>query len=116
MEFLQFLPIHAFFWGHFQSYLGDILCTIHFMMHVDPLLVLTRDPWVVPAGPMISCALWKISGGLGGRTGFIYQIIYHWASIRWEGEMLHDLSELKLGFGYFRHDCLERFQGDTAGY
>ena len=36
--------------------------------------------------------------------------------IHWEGEMFHDMSEVDLGFGHFRHDRLEGFQGDAAGY
>ena len=30
--------------------------------------------------------------------------------------MFHDLSEVDLGFGHFRRDCLEGFQGDAYGY
>ena len=85
-------------------------------MHVNHPPVFARDLWVVPDGLMLFCALRKIAGGLGGRTGFIYRIISCWAAIRREGEMFHDLSEVNLGFGHFRRDCLEGSQGDAAGY
>ena len=58
----------------------------------------------------------KIAVGLGGRTGFISQIIPRWAAILWEGEIFHDLSEVNLVFLHFRCDWLEVFQGDASGY
>ena len=82
----------------------------------NPPSCLCKGPRVVPAGPMLFCALQKISGGIGGGTRFIYLIISHWAAIRWEGYMFHDLSEVDLGFEHLRCDCLEIFQGDAAGY
>ena len=48
--------------------------------------------------------------------GLFSELFFCWASIRWEGEMFHDLSEVNLGFGHFRREYLEVFQGDTAGY
>ena len=65
---------------------------------------------------MLFHALRHIVSGIGGRTGFIFRIISLWAAIRWEGEMFHDLYEVDLGFGHFRCDWLEGFQGDAAGY
>ena len=44
------------------------------MVHVNPPHVFSRDLWVVSDGPMLFCVLRKISGGLGGHTGFIYRI------------------------------------------
>ena len=61
-------------------------------MHVEPPPIFARDIRVVPAGPMLFCALRKSSSGIGGRTGFIYRIISRWAVIRWEGDIFHDLS------------------------
>ena len=56
-----------------------------------------RRSQVVPSITVIFCTLWHISGGIGGGNGFVYQIISYWDDIRWEGEMLHDLSEVDLG-------------------
>ena len=83
-------------------------------MHVNPPNVFVRDLQVVPAGPMLFCALRKVSGVLGGRTGFISQIISLLAAISWEGNMFHDLSLLNLGFGHLRRDLLEGFQVDAT--
>ena len=85
-------------------------------MYFDPPPVFARDLRVVPASPVLFFFLWEIDGGLRGRTSFISRIISCWAVIWWEGEVSHDLSGLHLGFGHFRNDCLEVFQGDAAGY
>ena len=70
----------------------------------QPLSCINKVPRVVPAGLVLFCTLWKFSGGLRGRIGFISQNISCWAAIPWEGEMFHDLSELDLGFGHFVND------------
>ena len=93
-----------------------MLFPLHCMMYIDLPPVFARDPRVIPPGPMLFCALRKISGCIGWCTGFIYQIISCWDSICWEGEMFHDMSELDLGFGHFRRDWLEGLQVDAAGY
>ena len=85
-------------------------------MHTYPPPVFARDLWIVPAVPMLFCALRKIVGGLGRRTGLIYQIISRWDAILWKGEMFHNMSGVTLGFGHFRRDCLEGLQVDSAGY
>ena len=112
------IPPHTcvYFWGHCKSHGDYILFPLHFRMHVDPHPVFARDLWVIPSGPLMFCALRKIPDGLRGRTRFISRIISHWYVILWEGEMFHDLSEVKLCFGHFRRDCLEGFQCDVAGY
>ena len=73
-------------------------------MHGEPPPVFTREPGVVTAGTMLFCALRRFVGDLGGHAIFIIQIISCWASIRWEGEMFHDLYEVELGFGHLRRD------------
>ena len=85
-------------------------------MHDNPPKVFAWDPRVVPSGPILSFALRHFSGGLGGRTRFISRITSHWDYIHWEGEMIHDLSEVDFFFGHFICDCLEGFQGDANGY
>ena len=85
------------------------------MMHVDPPPVFARNLQVFPDGPILFCALQKISGGIEGHNGFISWIISCWAAILWKREMFHDLSEVNLGFGHFRRDFLEGFQVDDAG-
>ena len=86
------------------------------MMHEEPPPIFTREPWVVPYGTMLFCALLNIDGGIAGHTIFFSWIISCWAAIRWEGEMFYDLSEVDLGFGHFMRYCLEVLQGDASGY
>ena len=81
-----------------------------------PSSVFARYLRVVPDVLMLFFALWLLAGGLGGLTWFIFPIIYCWDAIYWEGEMFHYLFGVKYCFGHFKFDCLEGFQGDTAGY
>ena len=85
-------------------------------MNVDPPPVFAREPRVIPDGTMLFDALQKIASGVGGRTRFIYRIIFRWSAILWEGEMFQYLSELDLDFGYFRRSCLKGFQVNDARY
>ena len=85
------------FWGFFQICLDGLLRPLHFLIHVNPSPIFARDPHVVTDGMILFFALRKLTSGLRGHTGFIYLTIYYWDDIRWEGEMLHDLSEVDLG-------------------
>ena len=70
------------FWGHFQIHLDYLLCPLHYLMHDNPPTVFESDPRVVPSGTILFFSLQHIYSGLGGRTGFISQIISCWDAIR----------------------------------
>ena len=95
--FCNSFPYMHLFWGFFQICLDGLLRPLHFLIHVNPSPIFARDPHVVTDGMILFFALRKLTSGLRGHTGFIYLTIYYWDDIRWEGEMLHDLSEVDLG-------------------